>query len=354
LSRASVATSFGLALSAVVACINFDEAEKQGCLAAPGLCPTDGGSPDAGNPGPTIALTFGDASPSFTLTGQVTDADGVQDVVISWGDSTADTTMVSGFGAINANHVYSAPGTYNVAVTARDALLEPSSADFVATVNVPTNGLLVRLRFNGDHLDSSPYPYPFTFTGVGTSEPSGYVADRASTATSAFQFHPNFVGDDYSFFTGTTVPTLDVAQNFTVTMWVKLTGGNGNQGTVLSQDDNWQINFFSLLKPRIQIRGVVVEDDQSLTSDVWHHVAFVKSGLAVTIYVDGGIVHTDTIAAQINACSNVGLIVNGLNTSVSCQNFPSNSFSGHTVDDIRVYNRDLSAAELALVYNEAP
>ena len=81
----------------------------------------------------------------------------------------------------------------------------------------------------------------------------------------------------------------------------------------------------------------------SLTNNTWYHLAYTYTGTTHTMYING---------LQTNTSTTTQLA--GTDTTVYINGFPTGGTSETgllTVDDIRVYNRVLSANEIATIYN---
>ncbi|MDO8566997.1 MAG: LamG domain-containing protein [bacterium] len=81
----------------------------------------------------------------------------------------------------------------------------------------------------------------------------------------------------------------------------------------------------------------------SVNDNKWHHVAFTKSGSTLSLYIDGVLEDSDTDTTNTTTTNNSLLYV-GMRGATS---FP---LTGN-VDDIRIYSRALSAAEVLNLYN---
>ena len=80
----------------------------------------------------------------------------------------------------------------------------------------------------------------------------------------------------------------------------------------------------------------------------WHHVFCVYNGATISVYVDG--VLSGTPVAQtgnLNSRTDAICIGSASLTSTTCGSSPSDA----TMDDMRIYNRALSAAEVKQLYN---
>jgi Concanavalin A-like lectin/glucanases superfamily len=79
----------------------------------------------------------------------------------------------------------------------------------------------------------------------------------------------------------------------------------------------------------------------SVTNGAWHHIAVTEDGTIARLYIDGALGVTNTLTPNISGAGWV---------------FASDGGTGYqsgTFDDIRIYNRVLSAAEIAALYNNA-
>ena len=87
------------------------------------------------------------------------------------------------------------------------------------------------------------------------------------------------------------------------------------------------------------------------TNDVvdgnWHYVVMMRSGSSLLVYVDG-----TSVAVTTQATAGVGIAANINNTvPVRIGDLNGNLFYVGAIDDVRIYNRALSAAEVYQLYN---
>jgi hypothetical protein len=134
---------------------------------------------------------------------------------------------------------------------------------------------------------------------------------------------------------------------FSVFAWIK--GGDPGQ-VVLSQTGgaNWlsadpsEGNFTTELVPpttRSPLPPLVSET--VITDGNWHHIGFVWNGAYRTLYVDGVIVAEDIQ-------SNLASSSNGLYIGTG-KNLDAGTFFSGLIDDIRIYNKTLSQAQITAV-----
>jgi Concanavalin A-like lectin/glucanases superfamily len=83
----------------------------------------------------------------------------------------------------------------------------------------------------------------------------------------------------------------------------------------------------------------------TLTTGSWHHICSVRSGTTHTIYGDGGAVSASNTVSS-SAIDTSALVIGAANDG--------GGYLLGTIDDVRVYNRALSAAEVWSLYNGGP
>jgi len=108
------------------------------------------------------------------------------------------------------------------------------------------------------------------------------------------------------------------------------------------------LNYFAASNAAcIEVNG------SAATPNAWHHVAMTYDGSStaagIHIYVDGVL---QTVSNSLSALTSSIQVATDIKIGTDV---PGNgdSFSG-TIDDVRIYNRALSAAEIARLYNGAP
>jgi hypothetical protein len=81
--------------------------------------------------------------------------------------------------------------------------------------------------------------------------------------------------------------------------------------------------------------------ETQVTDGNWHHIGFVWNGAYRTLYVDGVIVAEDIQ-------SNLASSSNGLYIGTD-KNLDAGTFFSGLIDDIRIYNKALSQAQITAV-----
>ncbi len=147
-------------------------------------------------------------------------------------------------------------------------------------------------------------------------------------------------------------------QSITMMTWVKSSGdgilftqrrSNACQGNYSLQIKSGKAFGWIYLNA-----GVFPQDVYSLTGatsvndNVWHHLAFVRSGSTLSLYVDGSLNAggTATTGPLAGGGSGYNAGVDRWPDFGACTSF----FTGYE-DDLRLYNRALSASEIQSIYN---
>src|SRR3990167_7405749 len=101
-------------------------------------------------------------------------------------------------------------------------------------------------------------------------------------------------------------------------------------------------SFFSM---EMQCRRLSVNSVSAVSLSTWTHIVVLKSGTARQIYINGTLDNSDTLSSATmdytddTPVTRIGVLDNDVRW-----------FNG-LIDDVRVYNRAISAAEVAQLYN---
>jgi hypothetical protein len=230
------------------------------------------------------------------------------------------TTTVEGadqVSGVTAND-FSSAVTYTV--TAQDGV---TSQDWTVTVGIDVN-LIAYYPFNGDATDHSGNANHGTENGG-----MGYTTDRFGNSGSAASFD----GDDDEV----TVDLASPTSSLTFSAWInyKETALNDFHSILEFGDDS---PFFGISGGQLMLFNAV-QDDQQITLNSWIHVAATSTSGAAELYINGVNVASGTDTPVLTGTS---LKIGGANGDVY--------FEGD-LDEIRIYNRALSAAEMTDLYN---
>jgi hypothetical protein len=269
---------------------------------------------------------------------------------VSW--SSADTTKAK----VSASGVVTAIGGGTTSITATSGGV---SASLSVTVpqSFPSSGLVAYLNLAGTTNDS-------TGNGINFVNEGGvFTADRRGVAGAAIKFQA--LGDQMSR-TWTTFPKDD----FTVSLWFKMEGvmdyqgfslfkwGDTRQGHVqgygvdIALDANWVYRPCSAVTNGFTVNALVASGyggftpactEYSVLSQWNHFVLTAKAGNGA-VYFNGALVRTFTYSSPLLSLNSLAYIGNHDSTA------GSTSLTTRYLDDIAVWNRALTATEVAAVY----
>src|SRR3989344_489247 len=165
--------------------------------------------------------------------------------------------------------------------------------------------------------------------------------------------------DDYVFVSSSHILT---SNNWTAAGWCKVSGAGGDGHNILfeSGDDlgatvsgislrcyrqSAQIGNASILAVVGANSEEVVNSTSPLPLNTWIHVTGVKEGTSLLLYINGALNNSATLSSAI--MDYTGDIVE---TVISTDNSRTGTVKG-ALDDVRVYNRALSADEIKRLYN---
>ncbi len=156
-----------------------------------------------------------------------------------------------------------------------------------------------------------------------------------------------------------TDPAVDTAASYTVSAWAKLTNTSGDRTVVSADGEN--ISAFLLgyedslnrwrmsLCPTDSTGGTCVDAVSTAAPQVgvWTHLTGVVSGSTVKLYVNGVLADTETTATP---WASYGPVV------IGAGKWGTGTRTGHFaggIDDVQIYQQELSATEVTSVYNGA-
>lgn len=201
---------------------------------------------------------------------------------------------------------------------------------------IPTAGLVAYYPFNGNARDQSGNLYDGVVSGATLA------MDRFQKMNSAYQFDgstsyidlPNTAG--LNFKTG----------GFSLAAWINFTDDLRTQcifGKGLSNISAGYLLAIVGTKVDLVIDGQFAIADNSTLKGSWHFVCGVYDGTNGYLYVDGQ--QKATLPMTYVNMSTANIRIGNLNV-------PGNFFKG-MIDDVRIYSRPLTSAEVQLLYHEA-
>ncbi|WP_035601007.1 Calx-beta domain-containing protein [Haloferula sp. BvORR071] len=281
---------------------------------------------------------------------------------VTWNNATAQGTH-----AITAKVIFSGGGVssspVSITVANPDPALDPDGDGFNTGIE---------LAFGTNHNSAASQP-PAIYQNLRAwwklDETSGVIADDftgrpqdgnvsgATWTTGTSGNALNFDGVDDGIFVGNSAALVG-SGNLSVSAWVKVDPGSplgtviqqreggvdGNQGQYqLNVNANGTVNFFIYNNSTYQFdltTSGTVNDGQ------WHHLAATRAGSVGTVYVDG-------VQAALGSGAVQPLVSRAV--SIGYDNRDSNKYFHGRIDDLRIYERALSAAEVdSLVPNRTP
>lgn len=194
-------------------------------------------------------------------------------------------------------------------------------------------GLVGWWKLDGNAKDATPYGNNGTAIGATTA------VDRKGTASSAYGFN----GSSYIAIPSSS--SLSVGNNITVSAWFYPTSGATYQPIVAKSASagtaGWELaNSSGVL--RATLRGATLDVfGGTFSLNQWHMATFSYDGSTLRLYLDGVLKGTVAGTSTLNSTADlwIGKRLNG-----------GDYFGGGSIDDVRMYNRPLSATEVARQY----
>jgi hypothetical protein len=208
---------------------------------------------------------------------------------------------------------------------------------------------VLNLPFEGDNNISSVLDYSGFGNDVNVSGAT-YLSTSGYDGYGAYSFDGN---NDYMEFVGS--PSLNISEDeITISFWVNVSTV-ANSGLITKRDSASSNNAYSVLIDssndfsfEITHNGgtrVVVEDNLGsiTTKTKWYYITGVYNSTAILLYIDG--VLQDSTATTGNIFpSSIPLRIGSINDP------PAGFFQGD-IDDVRIYNRSLSAEQVVMLNN---
>lgn len=207
---------------------------------------------------------------------------------------------------------------------------------------IPTQGLEAFYSFEGDASDQSNAGNDATLGGGATAD--GELV----------------MGDNDTDFLSVPSAVLDGLVDFTVAAWVRLdvlrnenrqliSGANAQEDNALllwyrEQTDEWLVGINS--------GDSAFAVDSTIEDMDWHHVALVRSGTSAVLYLDGAQLGDPVVVPGDALDVDPGGLIFGQDQDEVGGGFDAGESWAGSLDNLRIYNRALSQAEVALVAAE--
>ncbi len=188
-------------------------------------------------------------------------------------------------------------------------------------------------------------------TGTTANDSSGYGGTGSFTGSPSWMSGKygsslSLNGSQYVTVTDTTNSVYDIQGDITLAAWVKTTS-SAAPGVILSKDTGSSSRSYNIQmtsgQPKFFLStsgsaacgtatgGTAKNDDQ------WHYIEGVRSGTAMTIYVDG-------VSAGTGSCTG-NLFTSNTNVLIGATSGGGNGYTGQ-IDDVRIYNYARSASQI--------
>lgn len=205
------------------------------------------------------------------------------------------------------------------------------------TAGVSTANLVVHVPFtNGQPTDVSFYAHPVSFSG------STMATDRFNNNTKAV----TFTGTGGS---GGVIPSngyMVATNQITIAAWVKSNNISLPQRIVDklagTASGNFMVDLYQS-KIRFFVSSAIVNPTTVLSSNTWYFIVCTYDGVSAKVYLNNSLIATTALTSNLTSNTNPFLIGKDQNSA--------NSFNG-TIDDVKYYNRTLTAQEISDLYEE--
>lgn len=249
--------------------------------------------------------------------------------------------------ALNATEVKALYDSYDSQIN-----LNASPTSTVSGGNINA-GLVGYWPFNGSAKDATPYSHNGTVTAATlTADRKGYAnsAYNFNSASALIQMDPTA---DHRPTAGVTVSVWINPSNIEGTGVQAIVGNLQNGGYNIVINSSGAVNCPSDVKFNVYVNGAQRQTcvpETILTDGTWAHIVGTFDGTNVKLYVNDILRDTNNYPGSITYTSLTTPLCVGLDPGASsCSGSP---FQG-SINDIRIYNRALSAGEVQALYNSS-
>ncbi len=299
--------------------------------------PPDTTPPTIAITSPTTAATFTTTAGSLTVGGTASDNVGVASV--TWVNSRGGSGTASGTTSWSAAGVALQSGSNVITVTAKDAAGNSKTATLTVTFNPPAGyGLVAAYSFNEG-------------TGVTVNDASGNgntgsITGATWTMNGRFGKALVFNGTNSRVFVNAS-SSLNFTAGMSLEAWVFPTAAQtGNRTIIYREQDVAYLRASQAARARVPagggtIGGTVLQTTGStaLALNTWQFLTVTYDGTILRLYVNG---------TQVASGTATGALATSLNPLWIGGNNPFGEYFQGRIDEVRVYNRALSAAEIAV------
>lgn len=176
--------------------------------------------------------------------------------------------------------------------------------------------------------------------GTGTSSPT-WVTGKLNNAAS-------FDGND-DYISIPSDPSLQITNNFTVTIWFKPTNLTQSQKYIIGKNNDYSIVWeYTDNTAQFYTNGQTGTNPMSysqitIPNTNWHHISYTYDGINLKSFLNGKLVLNNPITFSCRISSSP-LAIGAANDS------PTNPVNG-LIDDVRIYNYALTDKQIQTLYN---
>jgi hypothetical protein len=237
---------------------------------------------------------------------------------------------------------------YRRALSATEIAAQYASYNSQVQVSNLQSGLVGDWPMNGNAKDYTPYNDNGTVTGATLT------SDRKSRASSAYSFNGTS-----NYISNADASQLDITGAMSISAWVyTATPNTGTVQGIVCKDisgsigncpyeltlTNTGVPYFSITNSS-NTTGSISFNGYQMSANTWHHLVGTYDGTNMYIYEDG--------VRSIGGSTLSGpLAVTTGNLNIGLQKLVTNRYFGGSIDDVRIYQRALSQAEVTLLYKE--
>jgi hypothetical protein len=221
---------------------------------------------------------------------------------------------------------------------------------YAATINAPTDYLTLNAdligwwTFDGDALTSA------TATDMSGNGNNGTLVGSPTPVIGKVGQALKFNNQGINL----TDTGLIATSSFTVTAWIKASTDVSDYRTIIDKTISVNNRNYWLeldvttgnLSLRTSFNGTAsaFTTSSALNDNRWHHVTASYDGSHIYMYVDGTLVLNTATTGSIDSAS-------GMVASIGYEKFNNSRWFSGSLDDVRIYNRALSATEVQQLYN---
>jgi len=149
-------------------------------------------------------------------------------------------------------------------------------------------------------------------------------------------------------------PSLKITKQLTLEAWVRAKKSpTGETGILGKANSSYMMTYHSAGRCHFYINGDMSSTSMTSSPGIWHHVVTTFDGLQLKMYEDGGLKWTRTVNVDRITQGKkfyIGCLV-GDSTTAQGPSHPRTTFFSGKIDEVRVYNRALSADEVRASFN---